>query len=54
MDITLLIVSSCKIIWVHPSDGMMKLAEEGKVVLGGCIISDNDPMWRFSSIINFP
>ena len=25
---------------------MMKLAEEGKIVLGGCIISDNDPMWH--------
>jgi hypothetical protein len=38
--------NTCRIVWGYPSDNMMKLAEEGKIVLGGCIISDNDSMWH--------
>jgi len=38
--------NTCRIVWGYPSSNMMKLAQEGKVVLGGCIISDNDPMWH--------
>jgi hypothetical protein len=34
------------ILWGHPADEGVRKVEEGKIVLGGCCISDRDPSWQ--------
>ena len=36
------------IMYGYPSDmeGALKAAEQGEVVLGGCVITGNDPKWQ--------
>jgi hypothetical protein len=37
-----------EIVYGYPGPDMAKDAEDGKIVLGGCCISDDDPKWRCS------
>jgi hypothetical protein len=30
----------------YPGPDMMKAAEEGSIVLGGCVVSEDSPRWR--------
>lgn len=33
------------IVYGYPDDSLLKDQEEGKVALGGCVITGNDPQW---------
>lgn len=35
-----------KISYGNPTEWVMQMAEEGKLVLGGCIILENSPDWQ--------
>jgi len=34
------------IIYGYPDDGLDKKAQSGKVILGGCIVTGDDPQWQ--------
>lgn len=38
-----------EIIWGMPFSADMEMEKTGKVIIGGCIVSDNDPTWRCRS-----
>ncbi len=37
-----------RIIFGYPSEEMAKQSERGEIVLGGCVISDDDPQWHYN------
>ena len=34
------------IVYGYPADSLDKDAQEGKVILGGCCVTDDDPQWQ--------
>ncbi|HIF35248.1 hypothetical protein [Candidatus Thioglobus sp.] len=34
------------IVYGYPDDGLDKKAQEGRVILGGCCITGDDPKWQ--------
>ncbi|HEY5642486.1 MAG TPA: hypothetical protein VIS31_06380 [Woeseiaceae bacterium] len=37
------------VVFGFPTDAALGDAERGKIALGGCIVSENDPEWRCKS-----
>ncbi|MBM3911214.1 MAG: hypothetical protein FJ356_06155 [Thaumarchaeota archaeon] len=37
--------NTVRIVYGYPSEKTLVAAKYGKVILGGCIISNNDPAW---------
>ena len=44
--------NTVRIVYGYPSQETLEIAKNGKVVLGGCIISDNDPVWHCNDCSN--
>ena len=44
--------NTVRIVYGYPSQETLEIAKNGKVVLGGCIISDNDPVWHCNDCQN--
>ena len=44
--------NTIRIVYGYPSQETLEIAKNGKVVLGGCIISDNDPAWHCNDCSN--
>ena len=40
------------IVYGYPSGSMFRDAARGKIVLGGCVITGNDPKWTCSAGCN--
>jgi len=38
-----------EIVFGLPTDDAMEEAERGRIALGGCLVSDDDPEWRCKS-----
>lgn len=44
--------NTVRIVYGYPSKKTLEIAKNSKVILGGCIISDNDPAWHCNDCQN--
>ena len=46
--------NTCPIFWSYPGDmrEISRLIDEEKISLGGCVISDDDPVWHYNDCLN--